>query len=254
MTSLPHAWPKPPPLYVEEQFAKVVNVAGGQDCEVYVGRPGRGRRDTGWGNPVRMGGNSIKSRIGAVVGFADHLRASTELSGRTGELSGRTLGCWCAPRPCHGHVLAGVANIAPWERAELFDWVEQLRTAQVAMPYRLLVTGSRQWQDRRTIADALNQQHRDWGRPADAVLVVGDAIGADAIAAELWAKAGLVVERHDANWELHGKRAGMVRNSVMIDSGVDACLSFSYENSPGTRHCTGLARKSGVTTRLFEQP
>jgi hypothetical protein len=201
-----------------------------------------------------MTGNSMKNRIGAVVGFADHLRASPELSGRTGELSGRTLGCWCAPKPCHGHVLAGMANTAPWERAELFEWVEHLRAAQVAMPYRLLVTGSRQWQDRKTIAEALNRQHRAWGRPSDAVLVVGDADGADAIAAELWAKVGLTVERHDADWELHGKRAGMIRNSVMVDSGVDACLSFSFENSPGTRHCTALAGKSGISTQLFTQP
>jgi hypothetical protein len=26
------------------------------------------------------------------------------------ELAGRTLGCWCAPRACHGDVLARLAN------------------------------------------------------------------------------------------------------------------------------------------------
>jgi hypothetical protein len=253
MTQLPSGWPMTPPEYAEVHFDKVVNVAGGLSCDVYVGRPGRTHRSTGWGNPVRMTGNSLKNRIAAIVGFSEHLRAAPDLLGRTGEISGLTLGCWCAPKPCHGHVLAALANIAPWERSDLYEWMEQLRKAQAAMPYRLLVSGSRDWQDRRTIALALNQQHIAWGRPTDAVLVVGDATGADAIAAELWEKAGLVVERHVADWDQHGKRAGMIRNSEMVNTGVDACLGFSLNNSPGTHHCTTLSRKAGITTEVFEQ-
>ena len=26
------------------------------------------------------------------------------------ELKGKVLGCWCAPKACHGHVLAEIAN------------------------------------------------------------------------------------------------------------------------------------------------
>ena len=29
---------------------------------------------------------------------------------RAGELTGRALGCWCAPEPCHGDVLAELAE------------------------------------------------------------------------------------------------------------------------------------------------
>ena len=241
-------WVVQPPALIAAQFQHVVNLRRGGDCDVYIGRAGRGRRDTGWGNPYRMEGTSQKARLLAVTAYAAMLEQHTELRGRTGMLSGMKLGCWCAPLPCHGHLLAGIANLAPWEHAEVFEWARLLGEKAAGIPYRLLVTGSRTWTDRTKIAEALNQQHRAWGRPANAVLVVGDADGADSFAAELWTKAGLLVEQHPANWDLHGKRAGMLRNTEMIGSGVDACLAFSRNNSPGTRHCADAAAKAGIPT------
>jgi hypothetical protein len=245
-------WVVQPPELVQTCSVLVVNVAHKQPCDVYIGRSTRGRRDLGWGNPAKMAGTSAKARLDAIVSYADHLRGESGLLGRTGELSSRTLGCWCAPKPCHGHILAAVANIAPWERSAVFDWVDELRPASAALPYRLLVTGSRDWQDRKAIAIALNRQHVAWGRPGDAVLVVGDADGADAIAAELWSKVGLPVEVHTADWDKEGKRAGMIRNAEMVASGVDACLAFSRNDSPGTRHCSELAVKSAVPTVVHQ--
>jgi hypothetical protein len=35
---------------------------------------------------------------------------------RDGELSGRALGCWCAPQPCHADVLADRAKADPHDR------------------------------------------------------------------------------------------------------------------------------------------
>lgn len=247
MSSEP-TWVVHPPELVASTFTRVVNVRRGGDCDVYIGRAGRGRRDSGWGNPFRMESNSLRARLLAVTSFAAYVASRPEMIARTGTLSGLLLGCWCSPSPCHGHVLAGLANLAPWEHAMVFDWTRELADASAALPYRLLVTGSRTWTDRTLIAEALNHQHRAWNRPTDAVLVVGDATGADAIAAELWEKAGLPVERHVADWDTHGERAGMIRNAAMVASGVDACLAFSRENSPGTRHCSTAASRAGVPT------
>lgn len=246
-------WVVEPPGLVSSTFAKVVNVRKDNDCDVYIGRAGRGRRDSGWGNPFRMQGNSLKTRLRAVASFAELVRTHPEMHALTGSLSGLRLGCWCAPEPCHGHVLAGLANLAPWEHVQVFDWAAQLGDAAEALPYRMLVTGSRDWSDRMQIAEALNRQHLAWGRPENAVLVVGDATGADAIAAELWAKVGLPVERHVADWDTHGKRAGMIRNAEMISSGIDACLAFSRNDSPGTRNCMTGATKAGIPVALYTQ-
>jgi hypothetical protein len=76
--------------------------------DVYIGRPGP------WGNPFVLGrdGNRelviekyrayLRERLAHEPGLRE--RIVRELGG------GTVLGCWCAPRPCHGHVLARVAN------------------------------------------------------------------------------------------------------------------------------------------------
>jgi hypothetical protein len=76
--------------------------------DVYIGRPGP------WGNPFVLGrdGNRelviekyrayLRERLAHEPGLRE--RIVRELGG------GTVLGCWCAPRPCHGHPLARVAN------------------------------------------------------------------------------------------------------------------------------------------------
>ena len=41
--------------------------------------------------------------------YEEHLVASGLIQ-CIGELSGKNLACWCAPQPCHGHVLLRYAN------------------------------------------------------------------------------------------------------------------------------------------------
>ena len=44
-------------------------------------------------------------REGAIERYEEKLRGTPELLARLPELEGKTLACWCAPRPCHGDVL-----------------------------------------------------------------------------------------------------------------------------------------------------
>ena len=71
--------------------------------DVYVGRPSR------FGNPFVIGRDGDRA---AVIGrYRAWLLAQPALVERVRrELAGKVLGCWCAPLPCHGHVLADVAN------------------------------------------------------------------------------------------------------------------------------------------------
>lgn len=227
----------------------VVNVAKKTAHDVYIGRSGRGRSDSGWGNSHRMRSNSLKARIEAVTAFSDDLRTNEKLTTRLQELEGKTLGCWCAPKLCHGHVLAAAANY-PDRTDELEAWMRDLRQLGDELPYRLLVTGSRTWHDEDMIRDALLAQWAAWGKPKNAVLVVGGADGADEIASQLWSRAGFPVETHAADWDNHGRRAGMVRNAEMVATGVDCAVAFQYGDTPGTRQCVDLIQRAGVPVQV----
>lgn len=140
---------------------------------------------------------------------------------------------------------------------------------------RILVTGSRSWADRDTIYGALNDvvtEHGLWLKPdeygnslpsRDVVVVHGGAHGADRIAGA-WAIAnGLKVEVHPADWDRHGKSAGLIRNQEMVDAGADValafvtrcslkgCAQFRPHGSHGAMHCASLAQGAGIPTRII---
>lgn len=71
---------------------------------VYVGRLNHRFRmpDSMWRNPFRG--------PDAIANFKDYLLNNHELMSRLNELQGKLLVCWCYPNPCHGDILAGLAN------------------------------------------------------------------------------------------------------------------------------------------------
>lgn len=75
--------------------------------DVYIGRPGP------WGNPFEIGKDGDREEV--VQKYAEWLLAQPELVEKAKqELKGKVLGCWCAPKLCHGNILAEIAN----EKAE----------------------------------------------------------------------------------------------------------------------------------------
>lgn len=123
-------------------------------------------------------------------------------------------------------------------------------------PYRVLVTGSRDWDDVTTIGAALEQALIDAGpRP---VLVVHGACpsGADWHADHYarWLRGkgcSIDVEKHPANWRINGKRAGFIRNQHMVNLGADLCLAFIRDGSRGTSHTAAAAEAEGIPVRRF---
>ncbi len=79
--------------------------------DVYIGRPSK------WGNPfthlqkATLAQWHRSTREEAVEAYRQYLLDNPELLAavRT-ELKGKVLGCWCAPRACHGDILAKIAN------------------------------------------------------------------------------------------------------------------------------------------------
>ena len=71
--------------------------------DVYIGRP------SVYGNPFQVGMDGTRAEV--IERYRRWLMTKPELVARAKlELRGKTLGCWCAPKPCHGAVLAEIAD------------------------------------------------------------------------------------------------------------------------------------------------
>lgn len=116
---------------------------------------------------------------------------------------------------------------------------------------RILVTGSRDWNDRTVIHNALLSISPKEGEQM--TVINGGARGADWLAQECARALGYVVITHVADWDKYGKRAGYVRNQQMVDSGVDVCLAFIKNESKGATMCADLATKAGIPVRFYRE-
>lgn len=114
---------------------------------------------------------------------------------------------------------------------------------------RILVTGSRTWDDYSVIWKTLNEIDRD---DDDPTLVSGGCLhGADQMAEEIAGLLCWITERHPADWGRYGKRAGFIRNDEMVKLGADVCLAFIKDGSKGATMCADLAEKAGIEVRRF---
>lgn len=83
---------------------------------VYVGRRVRWAGDNpyvrgpyDWSNPYKLGRDADRATI--IERYeTQYLARRLDLLERLPELRGKVLGCWCAPQPCHGDVLARLAT------------------------------------------------------------------------------------------------------------------------------------------------
>jgi hypothetical protein len=72
-------------------------------CDVYIGHPSK------WGSPFRVGPDGSRDEV--MLMYENWLLCHPKLIGEVCRaLRGKILGCHCAPLPCHGDVLARIAN------------------------------------------------------------------------------------------------------------------------------------------------
>lgn len=88
-------------------------------------------------------------------------------------------------------------------------------------------------------------------------IIEGGAKGADALAGS-WAEAHETVDHevYEADWKLHGRGAGPLRNQRMLDDGrpdlVVAFVDKPLESSRGTADMVRRARSHGVAAWVIE--
>lgn len=113
---------------------------------------------------------------------------------------------------------------------------------------RILVTGSRDWQDKDAIRRALLAIAQNVGQGDLITVVHGDAAGADRIAGDVAIEQGWEIDVYPADWDRYGKRAGPIRNSAMLVKRPDICVAFPIPGSRGTWDMVHKAEAALVPT------
>lgn len=82
-------------------------------------------------------------------------------------------------------------------------------------------------------------------------IISGTAKGADTLGEEFASNCCIKVKRFPANWDIHGKSAGYIRNEQMAkyaisDGNYGVLIAFWDGKSRGTKHMIDLAKKYGL--------
>lgn len=111
---------------------------------------------------------------------------------------------------------------------------------------RVIVAGSRGITDAAVVETAIN----DSGFAISSV-VCGGAAGVDSLGLAWATRNGIRVSMFEANWNLHGKRAGYLRNVEMAEN-ADALIAVWDGNSRGTKHMIDIAKRKGLKVFVRE--
>lgn len=123
---------------------------------------------------------------------------------------------------------------------------------------RVIVCGSRDWNERQVISDRL----AELPRVGDTVVVHGAARGVDRMAGQEADKLGLLTDPYPADWDGYpadaeefkrfGKKgAGRKRNEYMAYLGADLCIAFWDGTSTGTRDMVDRATAHGIPVEIL---
>jgi len=187
--------------------------------DVYIGRGSK------WGNPFKIGEHGTREEV--IAAYVEWINAPEQADLRRDarlELRGKVLGCFCAPKACHGEILYTIANRK-----------------------RICVCGGREFNDRDWVYRHLDKMLTHFESEKDLIIVQGEARGADTLGKE-WAIARGVeydpfpIEKWE--WTKYGNYAGHIRNKRMLDSGLDGCIAFP--GNKGTENMIKICREAQV--------
>lgn len=116
---------------------------------------------------------------------------------------------------------------------------------------RVLVCGGRYFTDQEFLFDVLDDLHY---QNRITFIIEGGAIGADALSKK-WVKFWnytaeekdplICIEEYQANWDLYGLSAGLIRNKEMLVQG-NPDLVVAFPGGKGTAHMVKISQKANV--------
>lgn len=84
-------------------------------------------------------------------------------------------------------------------------------------------------------------------------LISGGARGADKMAERVAKELELEIEVVRAEWDKHGKAAGMIRNNKMIEMGPDLIIACWDGKSKGTNHTIEMSKRKGIAVKIIQE-
>lgn len=115
----------------------------------------------------------------------------------------------------------------------------------------VMVSGSRTWEHPTVIEDVFREYNRR-ARGAEVTLIHGGAKGADQLAAAEAKELGWSLEQHNPDWEKYGRRAGILRNLVMLELNPEWVFIFWDGKSRGTKHVIDECRRRNLNHTLVK--
>ena len=118
---------------------------------------------------------------------------------------------------------------------------------------RILVCGGRDFgntlEERKYIFKELDAHAEKYSSedflPTDFTLICGMAPGVDMVAYD-WAITNWVpIEEYPANWDKHKKRAGIIRNKLMLTEG-EPTVVIAFRGGEGTKNMVRIATRAGL--------
>lgn len=205
--------------------AEVVNLYKDPSYDVYIGRAGKGK-DGYWGNPHSGPDKEANIKLFRTY-FYDRIKTDEEFRNKLLQLRGKKLGCFCAPKPCHGDVIVEYLNSLP-----------EVKTIKLA------VVGSRTFIDYDYMCQTLK-----WFDIKQ--IISGGAKGADALAKRYAEEHNIDYKEFPANWDKHGKSAGYIRNKQIVDA-ADEVVAFWDGESKGTQHTITITEEQGKPLHVYK--
>ena len=109
-------------------------------------------------------------------------------------------------------------------------------------PIKLIVAGSRKFQDEHVFDQYILAYLTEY---EDVTIITGMAKGPDRMAYDYAMFHDVPVIEFPANWDLHGRSAGYIRNAEMLKSATHL-LAFWDGVSKGTKNMIDIATKAGI--------
>lgn len=111
-------------------------------------------------------------------------------------------------------------------------------------PWKVAIVGSRDFATPDWVRQYVRRLPLHW------TVVTGGARGVDSWAEEEARLRGLCVEVFHANWETHGKAAGMIRNQLIVKA-ADQVVAFWDGKSRGTKNTIDRAHTAGKSVSVI---
>lgn len=115
---------------------------------------------------------------------------------------------------------------------------------------RTIIAGSRDITDRDLILQAIRARPADWHISS---VISGEARGVDRTARDLAVSFGVPVVRMPANWDMHGREAGYIRNKEMAEV-ADGLIAIWDGHSRGTASMIQIAEEKNLRVFVFKIP